>query len=49
MWFISVQVEQDTSAHPPKKRSWIRPCIRTFCGHLFNNRAIGLTKAASTF
>ena len=25
MWFIGVEVEQETSAPPPKK-SWIRPC-----------------------
>ena len=25
MWFICVEVEQETSAPPPKK-SWIRPC-----------------------
>ena len=27
MWFIDVEVEQETSAPPPKKKSWIRPCI----------------------
>ena len=26
MWFIGVDVEQETSAPPPKKKSWIRPC-----------------------
>ena len=26
MWFIGVEVEQETSALPPKKKSWIRPC-----------------------
>ena len=26
MWFIGVEVEQETSAPPPKK-SWIRPCL----------------------
>ena len=26
MWFIGVEVEQETSAPPPKKKSWIRPC-----------------------
>ena len=26
MWFIGVEVEQETSAPPPKKNSWIRPC-----------------------
>ena len=29
MWFIGVEVEQDTSAPPPKK-TWIRPCRRRF-------------------
>ena len=24
MWFIGVEVEQETSAPPPKKKSWIR-------------------------
>ena len=27
MWFIGVEVEQETSAPPPKKISWIRRCI----------------------
>ena len=27
MWFIGVEVEQEMSAPPPKKKSWIRPCI----------------------
>ena len=26
MWFIGVKVEQVTSAPPPKKKLWIRPC-----------------------
>ena len=26
MWFIGVEAEQETSAPPPKKKSWIRPC-----------------------
>ena len=26
MWFIGVEVEQETSAPPPKKKSWIRSC-----------------------
>ena len=26
MWFIGVGVEQETTAPPPKKKSWIRPC-----------------------
>ena len=26
MWFIGVEVEQETSAPPPKKKTWIRPC-----------------------
>ena len=25
MWFIGVEVEKETSAPPPKKKSWIRP------------------------
>ena len=25
MWFIGVEVKQETSAPPPKKKSWIRP------------------------
>ena len=25
MWFIGVVVDQETSAPPPKKKSWIRP------------------------
>ena len=25
MWFIGVEVEQEMSAPPPKKKSWIRP------------------------
>ena len=27
MWFIGVEVEQETSAPPPKKKSWIRPWL----------------------
>ena len=27
MWFIGVEVEQDTSAPPPKNKTWIRPCL----------------------
>ena len=29
MWFIGVEVEQETSAppHKKKKKSWIRPCF----------------------
>ena len=26
MWFIGIEVEQETSAPPPKKKSWISPC-----------------------
>ena len=29
MWFIGVEVEQETSAAPPKKNSWIRPWVCT--------------------
>ena len=28
MWFVVVEVEQETSAPPPKKKSWIRPWFR---------------------
>ena len=28
MWFIGVEVEQETSAPAPKKNSWIRPCAK---------------------
>ena len=27
MWFIGVEVEQETSAPRPKKNSWIRPWV----------------------
>ena len=27
MWFVGVEVEQETSAPPPKKKSWIRPRV----------------------
>ena len=27
MWFIGVKVEQETSAPPRKKKSWIRPWL----------------------
>ena len=27
MWVIGVEVEQETSAPPPKKKFWIRPCM----------------------
>ena len=26
MWFIGAEVEQETSAPPPEKKAWIRPC-----------------------
>ena len=26
VWFIGVEVEQETSTPPPNKKSWIRPC-----------------------
>ena len=26
VWFIGVEVEQETSALPPKKKTWIRAC-----------------------
>ena len=28
MWFVGVEVEEETSAPPPKKKSWIRPCVQ---------------------
>ena len=28
MWFIGVEVKQETSAPPRKKKSWIRPCLK---------------------
>ena len=31
MWFIGVEVEQETSAPSPKKKSWIRPCKPFTC------------------
>ena len=36
MWFIGVEVEQETSAPPPKKKSWIRPWVvrNAFTSHL---------------
>ena len=27
MWFIGVEVEQETTVPPPKKKSWIRPYL----------------------
>ena len=30
MWFIGLEVEQETSAPPAKKKSWIRPCYGPF-------------------
>ena len=30
MWFIGVEVEQETNAPPPKKKSWIRPWVGFF-------------------
>ena len=36
MWFIGVEVEQETIAPPPKKKSWIRPWKDSFLlGHTF--------------
>ena len=29
MWFIGGEVEQETSASPLLKKSWIRPCVTT--------------------
>ena len=41
MCFIGVEVEQETSAPPPKKKSWIRPC--------YLNRVVHLTVTARLF
>ena len=38
MWFIGVEVEQETSAPPPEKKSWIRPC------HLLSEKFPSLTR-----
>ena len=36
MWFIGVEVEQEKSAPPPKKKSWIRPCADvTLCAGFY--------------
>ena len=36
MWFIGVEVEQETSAPPHKKKnSWIRPCFACLGGITF--------------
>ena len=36
MWFVGVQVEQETNAPPPKKKSWICPCwLLIFSVHPF--------------
>ena len=35
MWFIGVEVEQETSAPPPKKKSWIRHCLMWCFGNFF--------------
>ena len=35
MWFIGVEVEQETSAPPPKKKSWIRRRVFLFLLLLF--------------
>ena len=32
MWFIGVEVEQETSAPPRKKNPWIRPWSLNYCG-----------------
>ena len=34
LWFIGVEVEQETSAPPRKKKSWIRPCALHAFGHV---------------
>ena len=43
MWFIGVEVEQETSAPPPKKKSWIRPCLVTTCFRFSDSRAFQYT------
>ena len=40
MWFIGVEVEQETSASPPKKKSWIRPCYQTKMNTVENDRVV---------
>ena len=43
MWFIGVEVEQERSAPPPKKKSWIRPCLVTTCFRFSDSRAFQYT------
>ena len=38
MWFNGVEVEQETSAPSPEKKSWIRPC------HLLSEKSPRLTR-----
>ena len=46
MWFIGVEVEQETSAPPPKKKSWIRPCAcRSSKRRLYKRRNSDQTQA----
>ena len=37
MWFIGVEVEQETSASSPKKKSWIRPWYTSHNDRSFHN------------
>ena len=41
MWFIAVEVEQETSAPPPKKKSWICPwlCASVACKVAYSHEA----------
>ena len=36
LWFIGVDVEQEPSAPPPKKKSWIHPCHLYYSNFLDN-------------
>ena len=36
MWFIGVEVEQETSAPPPKKKSWTHSCFKAFSAKKVN-------------
>ena len=44
MWFIGVEVEQETGAPPPKKNSWIRPCVNGPRAFIFKRNHAGLRR-----
>ena len=48
MWFNGVEVAQETSAPPPKKKSWIRPCIEGIKSRYDTQTRDLLTKFLST-